>query len=258
MTLNSKKITVIFISFLLALALSGCSCKHDWQDGTCQSPRICVLCGKTEGKVRAHKYVNTACHEPQGCVYCGTLEGIEYSHQWRDNCKICIYCGYDGRPADERFPDLLSAGLEERWALEAQLPAEPSAEDWEAIFNAEYERLAVFKEDKLQDEQLQSAVLRYIKSLEASLAALEYFGTELWTDKYHNGAYWEQANVLFLLNQQSPVSVSEQYSEKLSDMLHNGEIIKLVRPCLIRCCSCISILWATARFMRPPLKTPLL
>ena len=232
MTLNSKRISLICISALLALSLSGCGCRHEWQDATCQSPRICVLCGKTEGKVRAHRYANTACHEAEGCIYCGTTEGMELSHEWGRDSRICIHCGFDGRPADERFPDVLSEGLNERWQLEAELGTELDAEDWEKLFNTEYERLSPFKEETFENEEYAALAQRYIKSIEASIKSLEHFGTEQWADEYNNGAYWEQANVLFLLNAQTPVTVNEEHQEKLQDLLTNGEIINMVRPLL--------------------------
>lgn len=34
---------------------------HNWISATCTSPKICSLCGKTEGSVLGHNYVNRVC-----------------------------------------------------------------------------------------------------------------------------------------------------------------------------------------------------
>ena len=246
MTVRKKRITAaVLLAALSGLLLSGCGCDHEWQRSTCLEPRTCILCGKTEGKVRAHEWGNTACNAPEGCVVCGTLEGMELTHQWREDCRICIHCGHDERIPDERFNDLVAAGLEERWKLEAELqnretppegeqaPAyQRTREDWEALFAAEYTRLAPLKEEKFQDKVKEEAALRYITSIEASMDALEHFGTDRWEDEYFNGAYWEQANALYLVDCQTPIVVAEAYRETLIDLLNNGEIINMVRPLL--------------------------
>lgn len=245
MTVKRNRIlAVLFPVVLAAMLLTGCGCQHEWQKATCLAPRTCIHCGETEGKTRSHEWGNTACHAPEGCIVCGTLEGIELTHEWQENCKICVHCGYDGRPAEDRFPDQLAAGLEDRWTMEAALQeqeANPdeettatmrSREDWESLFAAEYSRLAPFKEEKFQDEAMEAAALRYIESIEASMDALEHFGTDQWEDEYLNGAYWEQANALFLVHSLKPVSVAEEYQETLTEMLTNGEIINMVRPLL--------------------------
>ena len=246
MTVRKSRIAaILFLIALTGLLLTGCGCEHEWQKATCQAPRTCIRCGETEGKIRSHEWGNTACNAPEGCVVCGTLEGIEYTHEWREDCKICVHCGHDERPAEDRFPDMLAAGLQERWQLEAQLQERETApegeetepyvrtrEDWENLFAAEYTRIAPFKQEKFQDEAMEAAALRYIGSIEASVDALEHFGTDQWEDEYFNGAYWEQANALYLVNALRPISVAEEHQETLTDLLINGEIINMVRPLL--------------------------
>ena len=165
---------------------------------------------------------------------CGTLEGIELTHEWQKDCKICIYCGYDERPADDRFLELLVAGLEQRWQLEEALQETKdyvlTKEDWAAFFAAEYDQLRPFREEKFQDKALEDAAVRYIRSLEDSQKALEYFGTEQWKDAYYNSAYHAQTVALLYINNLRPIMVSEDYAKKLENMLINGEIIDLVQP----------------------------
>lgn len=233
---NNRIISVLCIAVLTIFFLTGCGCEHEWQKSTCLAPKICIHCGETEGKVRSHEWGNTACHEPEGCIVCGTMEGMELTHTWREDCNICIYCGFDGRPADDRFPELLAAGLEERWRLASQLQEDPeyvlTRTDWETFFNMELDRLESLKEETFRNEELGAAAVRYIQSLEDSRAALEHFGTDQWEDLYHNGAYWEQAIALFEINRIQPVSVGEEFQETLTEMVDNGEIVNMVRPLL--------------------------
>lgn len=234
MTVYNKKIGAVFAALLLTLLLTGCGCDHEWVRATCQAPRTCSRCGETEGKIRSHEWANTACTAPEGCIHCGTMEGIELTHEWRDDCRICVHCGHDARPADDRFPEALVAGLEQRWELENAMDEDKeyvrTKEDWAACFEAEYSRLMTFREDKFQDEALGAAALRYLDSIEASRAALEHFGTDQWTDAYHSAAYQEQTVALLEINELHPLTVAEAYGENLEKMLTNGEIIRLVSP----------------------------
>jgi hypothetical protein len=165
---------------------------------------------------------------------------MELTHEWQEECRICIHCGVDERPADDRFPEVLAAGLEERWQIEADLKENGQTdeiyvltkEDWETLFDAEYIRLEPFRREVFQNEELGAAAQRYIISLEKSRDALVYFGTDQWEDEYHNGAYWEQAAALFEINTLRPVSVGEEYQKTLTQMVANGEIINMVWPLL--------------------------
>ena len=229
----NRRLCAVLAAFVLAALLSGCMCSHTWQESTCLAPRTCTKCGQTEGKLRAHQWGSTACNDPQPCVVCGTMEGIELTHEWGES-KICVHCGHDERPAEVRFPEALVAGLEQRWQLEKTLLEDPeyvlTKEDWTALFDAEFEKLSIFKEAKFKESALKDAALAYIKTLEDSYAALEYLDTDQWNDKYYSRAYQQQTVALFKLNQLEPVIVAEEYAENLSKMLVNGEIIDMVGP----------------------------
>lgn len=70
---------------LLVLSLSSCSsggqsisgsgdalqtteCDHDWAETTCDTPRTCTKCGKTEGDALGHNMINGT------CTFCGYSE----------------------------------------------------------------------------------------------------------------------------------------------------------------------------------------
>lgn len=232
MTVWNKRLLALLAMFLFVTILTGCSCKHEWQESTCLAPRTCIRCGETEGKLRAHQWGSTDCGAPQPCVVCGTMEGMELTHQWREDCKICINCGQDERPADDRFPDRLAEGLQRRWELEKTLKTDRNyvytKEDWTAMFDAEYEKLASFKEDKFKDEALRELANRYIRHLEDSYETLVQFDTDKWEDAYHSRVYQQQTVTLMELNKICPISVAEEYEKKLTRMLNNGEIISMV------------------------------
>lgn len=232
MNLIHKRLRVMLTVALFATLLAGCSCKHTWQEATCLAPRTCTRCGETEGKVRAHEWGSTDCRDPQPCVVCGTMEGLEVTHQWREDCKICVNCGQDERPAEDRFPDRLAEGLQKRWQLEKDLKVDRkyvyTKEDWTAMFDAEYEKLASFKEDKFKDEALRELANRYIRHLEESYETLEQFGTDQWTDEYNSRVYQQQTVTLVELNKLFPITVAEEYEKNLTKMLNNGEIIQMV------------------------------
>ena len=243
-----KRLAVICAVMLLTFCLAACSvgqelqqvtCKHEWQKSTCLAPRTCTRCGMTEGKVRAHEYGNTACNAPEGCIYCGTTDGMEYTHEWRSDSKICKHCGYDARPADDRFMDKLVLGLEARFALN---PPEPTPEDdeywygpkpltredWQARFEAEYAQVTPFLEEEFEDPEFGALAKTYANCLVESIAALDAFGTDQWQDLYPDNIYQVQTETLFHIHQLRPVTVKAEYDKFLQEMLVNGEAMDMV------------------------------
>ena len=243
-----KRLSVIGTVILLSFCLAGCTlfrqlqqatCQHEWQKSTCLAPRTCIHCGMTEGKVRAHEYGSTACNAPEGCIYCGTMDGMEYTHQWRSDSKVCIYCGYDARPADDRFMDKLVLGLEARFALNPPDPTPEdeeywygpkplTREDWQARFESEYAQVVPFLEEEFEDPELGALAKTYADCLVQSMDALEAFGTEDWDDLYPNKIYQMQTETLFRIHQLRPVAVRQEYDKFLQEMLVKGEAMKMV------------------------------
>ena len=72
-------------------------CNHNWQEANCTSPKICTVCGKTEGSVIDHKWQEANCTSPKTCTVCGKTEGSVIDHKWQEaNCtspKTCTVCG---------------------------------------------------------------------------------------------------------------------------------------------------------------------
>lgn len=105
-----KKNALLLLLFTLCLVLSGCSCKHEWVEAACTSPKTCALCKKTEGESLGHDWKNATCANPETCVRCGETRGTEKGHDYAaatcadpKNCKICG--AIEGTPLGHNWVD---------------------------------------------------------------------------------------------------------------------------------------------------------
>ena len=78
--MKRKNISIVLL-IALCFSLNACCLSHDWQDATCEEPRICTKCGKTEGDPLEHKWVEATCTEPKTCSACGKKEGKALGHK---------------------------------------------------------------------------------------------------------------------------------------------------------------------------------
>ena len=126
-----RKYTRILLSILLcALLLTGCSCRHQWQDATCTTARHCTECGTVEAEALGHDWMDATCTAPRTCFRCGLTEGQALEHNWLDatctSAKTCSICAItEGQP------------LEHIWAGEATFYTAP----WCALCGADGEPL---------------------------------------------------------------------------------------------------------------------
>lgn len=93
-----KKMTLIVLALVLVLLLTACGCKHEtWKDATCDTPKTCAECGKTEGEALGHVWLAATCDTPKTCEACGLTEGEAKGHSWTDAAcedpKTCTACG---------------------------------------------------------------------------------------------------------------------------------------------------------------------
>ena len=71
-----KRLTLIALVLVCALALSACGCKHEtWNAATCETPKTCADCGVTEGEALGHAWVDATTEAPKTCEVCGATEG---------------------------------------------------------------------------------------------------------------------------------------------------------------------------------------
>ena len=103
----NKKISCFLLLMLVFLFVPGCNKKHthDYEDATCTQPKICTICGQTEGdplghtydndcddicnvcgetRIVQHQFIDATCEEPKTCTACGKQEGQALGHLWVD------------------------------------------------------------------------------------------------------------------------------------------------------------------------------
>ncbi len=95
-----RHLPVIF-TFLLALALSGCSCNHEWTDSDCVNPQICTKCQQVGAAALGHEWLDATCSAAQTCSRCAETQGEPLDHsygEWelgRDqmshSCSVCSH-----------------------------------------------------------------------------------------------------------------------------------------------------------------------
>lgn len=94
--MKDKKKTVITVVLVgIALAVAIYTCYHRWNEATCIKPKICTICGKTEGEALGHKWSDATCTEPQTCSVCHETKGKELGHDpdtWSHNKGSYMYC----------------------------------------------------------------------------------------------------------------------------------------------------------------------
>ncbi len=105
------KRVLLFVLCMTALLLlmSGCQCKHEWQEGDCLHPKTCSKCGVTEGGP-VHRWEEANCEEPKHCTICVATEGEVYHPQWLEadceNPKHCALCKFSvEEPLGHKFKE---------------------------------------------------------------------------------------------------------------------------------------------------------
>lgn len=97
---NKKKTILVValagISIIAASVIGIYFCYHKWTDATCTEPKICSICGKTEGKALGHRWKDATCTKAKTCSICMKTDGEALGHKWKDaTCtepQICSVC----------------------------------------------------------------------------------------------------------------------------------------------------------------------
>lgn len=88
--MNFKKFLASLLPVFLIFVFTACGCKHEWSEATCLSPKICNLCGVTEGKPIEHSYMDANCDNPKRCSFCDATEGKALGHDYVNGyCTKC-------------------------------------------------------------------------------------------------------------------------------------------------------------------------
>lgn len=94
-----KRICLALIAAFIIFEVLGYAtqCKHQWINASCSAPKICSLCGETEGEPLDHRWDKATCTKPKTCVVCGQTKGEALGHHWVEaTCsapKTCSRCG---------------------------------------------------------------------------------------------------------------------------------------------------------------------
>lgn len=93
-----RRISVLLVIVLLITFLfNGCAHEHEWKEASCFSPKTCIGCGETEGKVRGHNWIAATCNEEEYCSDCGKKGEAALGHLWTSGLVIgvpkCLNCG---------------------------------------------------------------------------------------------------------------------------------------------------------------------
>ena len=103
---KKKKRTIIILSTLAVIVLSGIifyTSYHKWNEATCETPKTCSICKKTDGEPLGHKWVKATCETPKTCSVCKKTEGEPLGHKWEEaTCKTPRTCSVrkktEGKP----------------------------------------------------------------------------------------------------------------------------------------------------------------
>lgn len=96
----------MIFAILMLMLITACGCDHEWIDATCQVPRTCGLCGKTQGEVSLwHDWLDPDCFTPYTCSVCGLTEGEPLEHEYTEG--FCTRC----YSIDESYVDYNNYGF---------------------------------------------------------------------------------------------------------------------------------------------------
>lgn len=113
---------VLPLLILLGILLTGCGCKHEWQDAGCETPKTCTLCQVTEGEALGHTWADATCETAKTCSTCQKTEGEALGHKWEDatteapkTCSVCKKTEGEKIITDSRFTTAANKELFGTW-----------------------------------------------------------------------------------------------------------------------------------------------
>lgn len=126
-----KKISILLVLAMMVTLLAGCQlfCSHEWADATCEAPKTCTKCEKTEGEALGHTWADATCEAPKTCEKCEKTEGEALGHAWVDatceapkTCSVCqategeplpLYETEESKALQGKWYTVMSGGAEE-------------------------------------------------------------------------------------------------------------------------------------------------
>ena len=104
----SALVLILVVGAIGMLFATKTLCFHKWQPATCETPEVCLRCGRIHGEPLPHRWKEADCLEPRTCMLCGLTEGEPLGHDWLPaTCtepEICSRCGEtQGEPAGHQW-----------------------------------------------------------------------------------------------------------------------------------------------------------
>jgi len=120
---SGRQWLVAVLAVVLGLTVAGCSAsaasshEHEWEEATCETPRVCKTCGETDGEPLGHTWQEATCLAPKTCTVCGKTEGRKSEdHVWGEaTCterEKCVLCGRENLHSEPLGHDWIAPTLE--------------------------------------------------------------------------------------------------------------------------------------------------
>lgn len=127
-----KRLSLIALVLVFALALTACGCKHEnVNEGNCVTDKTCADCGEVLSAAPGHNWQAATCEAPKTCSGCGLTEGEALGHSWLDATteapKTCENCGAtEGERiiTDERFTTAATIDYQGNWVAAFNMSGE--------------------------------------------------------------------------------------------------------------------------------------
>lgn len=133
-----RKFILLVLLMLTAVVLSGCCIRHDWQEATCQAPKTCTKCGKTQDSALPHVWQEATCETGRTCAVCGIVRGEPLGHKWdQASCETPRTCSVCGLAVGSRAHVWAETELQPEGCVESCISCEEKqviqVTDWESL-----------------------------------------------------------------------------------------------------------------------------
>ena len=104
---------------------------HKWEEATCDKPKTCSVCAKTEGDKLAHDWAAATCEKAKTCKRCKATDGKALGHKWEEatteapkTCSVCKKTSGSKIKTDSRFTTAATKHLQGTWVCDVEMTDE--------------------------------------------------------------------------------------------------------------------------------------
>lgn len=117
-------VVIVFAVFLLT------RCRHEWTAATCDAPKTCTLCGKTDGAPLEHQWSAASLSRPSTCNLCGETRGLSGAAEKLVGAWSAKYFYSDGNVASADAAEV-TAEFDETGASSITIDGDTTNFQWE-------------------------------------------------------------------------------------------------------------------------------